>query len=89
MTTKLDDWLGQHHPEFTAIRRDIHAHPELGLEETRTAALVAAKLNPTTDAIAAPLPRALRPLQPLVAVPRWLLRRSRAKRSSRRDADRV
>ncbi|PZU92901.1 MAG: amidohydrolase [Chelatococcus sp.] len=45
MTTKLDDWLGQHHAEFTAIRRDIHAHPELGLEETRTAALVAAKLR--------------------------------------------
>ncbi len=29
------------HPELTAIRRDIHAHPELGMEETRTAALVA------------------------------------------------
>lgn len=31
--------------EFSAIRRDIHAHPELGLEEHRTAALVAAKLR--------------------------------------------
>ncbi len=31
-------------PELVAIRRDIHAHPELGLEEHRTAALVAAKL---------------------------------------------
>ena len=31
--------------ELTAIRRDIHAHPELGLEEVRTAALVAAKLR--------------------------------------------
>ena len=31
--------------EFTALRRDIHAHPELGLETARTAALVAAKLN--------------------------------------------
>ena len=30
--------------EFTAIRRDIHAHPELGLEEYRTADLVACKL---------------------------------------------
>ncbi len=41
----LKDWLAAHHPEFTAIRQDIHAHPELGLEETRTAALVAGKLR--------------------------------------------
>ncbi len=32
-------------PELVAIRRDIHAHPEMGLEETRTAALVAGKLR--------------------------------------------
>ena len=32
------------HAELTEIRRDIHAHPELGLEETRTAALVAKRL---------------------------------------------
>ena len=32
-------------PELVAIRRDIHAHPELGLEEHRTAALVADKLR--------------------------------------------
>jgi len=32
-------------PELVAIRRDIHAHPEMGLEEVRTAALVAAKLR--------------------------------------------
>jgi hippurate hydrolase len=31
--------------ELTAIRRDIHAHPELGLEEVRTADLVAKKLE--------------------------------------------
>jgi metal-dependent amidase/aminoacylase/carboxypeptidase family protein len=43
--TKLDDWLGAHHAEFTAIRRDIHAHPELGLEEHRTAQLVADRLR--------------------------------------------
>jgi len=30
---------------FVSIRRDIHAHPELGFEETRTADLVAAKLG--------------------------------------------
>ncbi len=43
--TKLDDWLDQNHAEFTTIRRDIHAHPELGLEEHRTARLVADKLR--------------------------------------------
>ena len=31
--------------ELTAIRRDIHAHPELGMEEHRTAELVARKLE--------------------------------------------
>jgi len=33
------------HAELTAIRRDIHAHPELGFEETRTSDLVAEKLE--------------------------------------------
>ena len=32
-------------PELTAIRRDIHAHPEIGFEEVRTSALVAQKLK--------------------------------------------
>ena len=32
------------HDEMTAWRRDIHAHPELGFEEERTADIVAAKL---------------------------------------------
>ena len=32
------------HDELTRIRRDIHAHPELGFEEQRTSDLVAAKL---------------------------------------------
>ena len=31
--------------ELSAIRQDIHAHPELGMEETRTAALVARDLR--------------------------------------------
>lgn len=43
--SKLGPWLDQHHAAFTAIRRDIHAHPELGLEEVRTAKLVADKLR--------------------------------------------
>ncbi len=37
--------ISQDHAELTAIRQDIHAHPEMGLEEVRTAALVAAKLR--------------------------------------------
>jgi len=36
--------IRQWQAEFTAIRRDIHAHPELGLDEHRTANVVAAKL---------------------------------------------
>ena len=32
-------------PELAAVRRDIHAHPEIGLEEHRTADLVAQKLT--------------------------------------------
>jgi hippurate hydrolase len=32
-------------PEFIAIRRDIHRHPELGLAETRTSALIAERLQ--------------------------------------------
>jgi hippurate hydrolase len=32
-------------PEITAIRRDLHAHPELGLQEERTSALVAKELR--------------------------------------------
>ena len=33
------------HGEITAIRRDIHAHPELAYEENRTSDIVAAKLT--------------------------------------------
>jgi amidohydrolase len=38
------DHIRDFHAELTEIRRDIHAHPELGLEEHRTAELVARKL---------------------------------------------
>ncbi|MGJ4926001.1 M20 aminoacylase family protein [Bradyrhizobium sp. HKCCYLS2038] len=31
--------------ELTAIRRDLHAHPEIGFEETRTSGIVAEKLT--------------------------------------------
>ena len=33
------------HPELTAFRRDLHAHPELGFEEVRTASRVAEALR--------------------------------------------
>jgi len=44
MTEALDHIRG-FHDELTEIRRDIHANPELGLEEYRTAELVARKLE--------------------------------------------
>src|SRR5271165_1164876 len=43
MTCPIDQ-IRRHHAELTAIRQDIHANPELGLEEHRTAELVARKL---------------------------------------------
>jgi amidohydrolase len=42
--TTIDD-ARRHHAELTEIRQDIHAHPELGLEEHRTAEIVARKLE--------------------------------------------
>jgi hippurate hydrolase len=38
-------FITQHHEALTAIRRDLHAHPELGFAEHRTAALVAERLH--------------------------------------------
>jgi hippurate hydrolase len=37
--------IGDFQDDMTAWRRDLHAHPELGFEETRTAALVADRLR--------------------------------------------
>jgi hippurate hydrolase len=39
------DQIRRFHAELTQIRQDIHANPELGLEEHRTAELVAQKLE--------------------------------------------
>jgi amidohydrolase len=41
----LLDAIRRHHAELTAIRQDLHAHPELGMAEHRTAALVAERLE--------------------------------------------
>ncbi|MBV7484675.1 M20 aminoacylase family protein [Bordetella sp. BOR01] len=38
-------WFDARRGEFSAWRRDIHAHPELGFQEHRTSDLVAAKLQ--------------------------------------------
>ncbi|AZD28098.1 M20 aminoacylase family protein [Pseudomonas chlororaphis] len=38
-------WLDDVASELRAVRQDIHAHPELGFEENRTAALVARSLE--------------------------------------------
>jgi hippurate hydrolase len=37
--------IAQYHPELTAFRRDLHAHPELGFEEVYTAARVQESLR--------------------------------------------
>ncbi|MCZ2497249.1 amidohydrolase [Xylophilus sp. Kf1] len=43
--TPLDTILQADLPAITALRRDIHAHPELGFEEVRTSNLVADQLR--------------------------------------------
>jgi metal-dependent amidase/aminoacylase/carboxypeptidase family protein len=54
MATPIDeldsDLLGQ----LTEFRRDLHSHPELGFQETRTAARVAAALRAHRDEYGAP-----------------------------------
>jgi hippurate hydrolase len=45
MSQSALDRARSYQTELTAIRHDIHAHPELGLEEHRTADLVAKKLE--------------------------------------------
>jgi len=39
------DHVRGYHDDLTEIRRDIHAHPELGMEEERTSDIVAEKLK--------------------------------------------
>lgn len=41
----IDQVLDQDYPRLEALYRDIHQHPELGFQETRTAALLAARMR--------------------------------------------
>ncbi|MBP7606476.1 MAG: amidohydrolase, partial [Giesbergeria sp.] len=43
-TTAIPDSIARQAPAMAALRRDIHAHPELCFEEVRTADLVARQL---------------------------------------------
>ncbi len=45
MTVDTPHFIGEQVAELIATRRDLHAHPELGFEEFRTAALVADRLR--------------------------------------------
>lgn len=42
MDVRVDEIVARIVPALIEIRRDIHCHPELSMEETRTAALVSA-----------------------------------------------
>ena len=44
MTSPVDR-IRRFHPELTAIRRDLHAHPELSFTEERTSEVVAEYLR--------------------------------------------
>jgi metal-dependent amidase/aminoacylase/carboxypeptidase family protein len=46
MDPRLDELSSQQTPRLIRIRRDIHRHPELGYQETRTAQAVLAELHP-------------------------------------------
>src|SRR5215210_4898725 len=44
-TLALRDEIGEWEPELIATRRDLHMHPEIGLEEVRTSGIVAERLR--------------------------------------------
>jgi len=44
-THAIDAVLDRDYPQLDSLYKDIHAHPELGFHETRTAALLAAKMR--------------------------------------------
>jgi amidohydrolase len=44
LTGQLDRWLGAHGADLIAVRRHLHAHPELSHQEFETATLIAGEL---------------------------------------------
>ncbi len=42
---RIDAQIDRDYPALDALYRDLHSHPELGLQETRTAALLAQKMK--------------------------------------------
>ncbi|AIT82288.1 amidohydrolase [Novosphingobium pentaromativorans] len=42
---RIDAVLDKNYPQLDALYKDIHAHPEVAFQETRTAALLAAKMR--------------------------------------------
>ena len=45
MRLALDDFLAAHEADLVAVRRHLHAHPELGRTEYETTALVVGRLE--------------------------------------------
>ena len=45
MSSVADPWLERHGDELVGLRRDLHAHPELGWQEQRTTQLLVARLE--------------------------------------------
>lgn len=43
--TRIDQQLDRSYPRLDALYKDLHAHPELGFQEVRTAAILAAQMR--------------------------------------------
>jgi amidohydrolase len=42
---QVDDWVALHHPELVAVRRHLHAHPELAFAEFETTSFLEQRLR--------------------------------------------
>mgnify|MGYP006181268377 CR=1 FL=1 len=41
----VDDWVSSHHPNLVAVRRHLHAHPELAFAEFETTSYLEQRLR--------------------------------------------